>query len=723
MATPEHRKGRSAQQDPPLVRWPLTLAAVAVLTWLVAIPVVNVFYEALKGGPAAYWAALAGDSDTLAAIRLTLTVAPAAVALNVVFGIAAAWVISRFRFRGRSLLTSLIDLPFAISPVVAGLLFVLLFGLQGYFGPWLREHDIKILFATPGLILATAFVTLPFVVRELIPLMEAIGDEEETAAVSLGAGAWHLFRRVTLPNIKWGLLYGIILCNARAMGEFGAVYVVSGRITGQTDTLPLRVEKLFQEYNLHGAFVAASLLCFLSLVTLVVKSFLEWKTRDQLVRSAVVTPTDAHAESRLWIPALSPALASVGVGVGEFSLSGALSVAAEPLAPLGWQGVPASGSRATVRDLAATAGTRSTGNGLAAHGIAAHGIAVHGVSKRFGNFQALDDVSLNVPDGSLIALLGPSGSGKTTLLRIIAGLESADSGHVSYSGIDATHRAAGSRNVGFVFQHYALFRHMSVFENVAFGLRVRKWDESRIASRVRELLDLVQLGSYEKHAPSQLSGGQRQRVALARALAPDPKLLLLDEPFGALDARVRKELRGWLRKLHHEIGLTSVLVTHDQEEAFEVADRVVVMNRGKIEQEGPSAEVFDRPANSFVLDFLGNVNVFHGRVENGRAFLGGLEVDYPAYPHGESRSAKAYVRPHELEIDRYEHSGTCVRGAVRRVTFAGALVKVELFAEEFGVPLAVETTRDRWDHLHLDEGDHAYVFPKNLRLFVHDYQI
>jgi len=346
-----------------------------------------------------------------------------------------------------------------------------------------------------------------------------------------------------------------------------------------------------------------------------------------------------------------------------------------------------------------------------------------GLSKRFGAFTALESIDLRIGSGELIALLGPSGSGKTTLLRIIAGLESPDAGTVRYRGVDATHQAPGSRNVGFVFQHYALFRHMSVFENVAFGLRVRKWDENRIASRVRELLDLVQLGSYEKHSPSQLSGGQRQRIALARALAPDPKLLLLDEPFGALDARVRKELRSWLRKLHHEIGLTSVLVTHDQEEAFEVADRVVVMNRGRIEQEGSSAEVFDQPANSFVLDFLGNVNVFHGRVEGGRAFLGGLEVDYPEYPHDEARSAKAYVRPHELEIDRYEHTGSCVRGVVRRVTFAGALVRVELFADDFGVPLTVETTRDRWGHLHLDEGDQAFVYPRNLRLFLHDYQI
>src|SRR5207237_1259625 len=231
---------RRNQQDPWWVRWTLTLLAVAVLTVLVILPVVHVFVSALAHGVGVYLDNLVGDPDTRHAILLTLTVAPIAVALNVVFGVAAAWAIARFRFPGRTLLTTLIDLPFSVSPVVVGLLFVLLFGLQGYLGPWLRAHDWRIIFATPGLVLATTFVTFPFVARELIPVMEAIGAEEEIAAVSLGASGWQLFRRVTLPNIKWGLVYGIILCNARAMGEFGAVYVVSGHITGRTDTMPLR---------------------------------------------------------------------------------------------------------------------------------------------------------------------------------------------------------------------------------------------------------------------------------------------------------------------------------------------------------------------------------------------------------------------------------------------------------------------------------------------------
>ena len=283
MSTPEKTNPRS---DPPWVRLTLITAALGVIGLLIVIPLVDVFVEAFARGLGAYWRTITADEDTRAAIRLTLTVAPIAVVTNLIFGITAAWAIARFRFPGRTLLTALIDLPFSVSPVVAGLIFVLIFGLQGYLGPWLRAHDWRVIFATPGLVLATTFVTFPFIARELIPVMEAIGADEEIAAVSLGASGWQLFRRVTLPNIKWGLVYGIILCNARAMGEFGAVYVVSGHITGRTDTMPLRVEKLFQEYNTPGAFAVASLLASLALVTLAVKTALEWKTRRDLAEAA-----------------------------------------------------------------------------------------------------------------------------------------------------------------------------------------------------------------------------------------------------------------------------------------------------------------------------------------------------------------------------------------------------------------------------------------------------
>ncbi len=284
-----------AQGDPPWVRRLLIAGAVFVIGILVIVPLVEVFVEAFADGPGAYWRTLTGDPDTWSAVTLTLTVAPVAVVLNLVFGMAAAWAIARFRFPGRTVLTSLIDLPFSVSPVVAGLIFVLIFGLQGYLGPWLRAHDWKVIFATPGLILATTFVTFPFVARELIPVMEAIGADEEIAAVSLGASGWQMFRRVTLPNVKWGLVYGIILCNARAMGEFGAVYVVSGHITGRTDTMPLRVEKLFQEYNMPGAFAVASVLASLALVTLAIKTALEWKTRRDVEEAARLRGATAEA--------------------------------------------------------------------------------------------------------------------------------------------------------------------------------------------------------------------------------------------------------------------------------------------------------------------------------------------------------------------------------------------------------------------------------------------
>ncbi len=271
-----------AHDDPPWVRRTLIGLALFIMTALVVVPLINVFVEAFADGAAAYWHNLVDDPDTVHSIKLTLMVAPIAVFTNLIFGIAAAWAIARFEFPGRTLLTALIDLPFTVSPVVVGLFLILLFGLQGYFGPWLREHDVKIIFAFPGLVIATCFVTFPVIARELIPLMEALGSEEEVAAVSLGARGFQLFRMITLPSIKWGLLYGVILCNARAMGEFGAVFVVSGHIAGKTDTMPLRVEKLFQEYNLPGSFAVASVLAMLALVTLLVKTSLEWKTRRDL---------------------------------------------------------------------------------------------------------------------------------------------------------------------------------------------------------------------------------------------------------------------------------------------------------------------------------------------------------------------------------------------------------------------------------------------------------
>jgi sulfate transport system ATP-binding protein len=345
-------------------------------------------------------------------------------------------------------------------------------------------------------------------------------------------------------------------------------------------------------------------------------------------------------------------------------------------------------------------------------------ITVKNVTKRFGDFVALENVSLEVPRDSLLALLGPSGSGKTTLLRVIAGLEIPDDGAVLCDDEDVTTRSARDRNVGFVFQHYALFRHTSVFENIAFGLRVRHRPEAEVRERVTELLRLIRLEGIERRLPSELSGGQRQRVALARALAARPKLLLLDEPFGALDAKVRQELRQWLRRLHDEIGMTSVFVTHDQEEAFEVADKVVVMNHGRIEQSGTPREVFDQPANAFVMDFLGNVNVFHGRVGNGRAHLGGATLALPDYPHDEERAAALYVRPHELDVSHQPQGPHSLRARVLHANPAGAVARVHLLAIDSGAEVQAELPRERFDALSLAAGDMVYVSPRRVRVFM-----
>ncbi|HTG74842.1 MAG TPA: sulfate ABC transporter ATP-binding protein [Terriglobia bacterium] len=352
------------------------------------------------------------------------------------------------------------------------------------------------------------------------------------------------------------------------------------------------------------------------------------------------------------------------------------------------------------------------------------GIQVQNVSKRFGSFDALKNIDLSVPDGELLALLGPSGSGKTTLLRMIAGLDFPDTGSVHLDGEDASSTDASERRVGFVFQHYALFRHMTVFENVAFGLRVRprKLRPSRqeISERVSSLLKLVQLDWIADRYPGQLSGGQRQRIALARALAVEPKFLLLDEPFGALDARVRKELRLWLRRLHDEINIACVFVTHDQEEALEVADRVAIMDKGKIEQVGTPEEVWENPANPFVYSFLGNVNLFHGRVQSGKARIGGIEIDAPDHADASDSPAIVYARPHEMEISRESFETDAIRVEVARVQSVGSNVKLRLKHADSAEFFEAEVTRERQRDLDLKAGDVIFVKPRQARVFIAD---
>ncbi|MEP6672897.1 MAG: sulfate/molybdate ABC transporter ATP-binding protein [Chthoniobacter sp.] len=347
-------------------------------------------------------------------------------------------------------------------------------------------------------------------------------------------------------------------------------------------------------------------------------------------------------------------------------------------------------------------------------------IEVQNISRRFGTYTALDQVNLRIEKGELVSLLGPSGSGKTTLLRIIAGLETSDTGRVLLHDQDATEVPVRKRQVGFVFQHYALFRHMNVLDNVAFGLNVRSRStrpaKAEIRDRVFSLLKLVQLEGLEKRYPTQLSGGQRQRVALARALAIEPKVLLLDEPFGALDAKVRKELRRWLRQLHEELHITSVFVTHDQEEALEVADRVVVMNNARIEQIGTPREIYDHPATPFVNEFLGNVNSLSAHVAQGRVHVGAIDLLAPLEMRDQT-DAVAYVRPHNIQLARSRNGKPVLEVTVRHIHAAGPTARLELRRTDNGEEFEAEVPRIEEQHLALKVGETAFATLRDARVF------
>ena len=347
-------------------------------------------------------------------------------------------------------------------------------------------------------------------------------------------------------------------------------------------------------------------------------------------------------------------------------------------------------------------------------------IKIIDLSKRFGDFRALHQVNLEIATGELVALLGPSGCGKTTLLRIIAGLESPDNGRIICHDEDTTNRQTRERQVGFVFQHYALFRHMNVFENIAFGLRVKprriRLTKNNISARTNQLLNLVQMEQFAKHYPAQLSGGQRQRVALARALAVEPRVLLLDEPFGALDAKVRKELRKWLRDLHDQIHLTSIFVTHDQEEALEVADRVVVMNRGQIEQIGTPDALYDNPANPFVYKFLGDVNQFQGQVQEGMVAIG--KIRFPINEDlADAISVLGYVRPHELSISTISSANTAMEADVKEIQTIGPLVNLVLKRCDNDEKLMAELSKEKFSDLKLKSGKRVFLEIRNIKFF------
>ncbi|WP_094607275.1 Sulfate/thiosulfate import ATP-binding protein CysA [Sporomusa silvacetica DSM 10669] len=355
-------------------------------------------------------------------------------------------------------------------------------------------------------------------------------------------------------------------------------------------------------------------------------------------------------------------------------------------------------------------------------------IEIVNINKQFGSFTALKDVNLTIPTGELVALLGPSGSGKTTLLRIIAGLEVADKGSILFHGEDTASRNVQQRQVGFVFQHYALFRHMTIFENIAFGLNVRprhlRPSKNEIREKVQKLLSLVKLEGMSGRYPTQLSGGQRQRVALARALAVEPEVLLLDEPFGALDAKVRKELRRWLRQLHDELNVTSVFVTHDQEEALDVADRIVILNDGHIEQLGTPEEVYENPSNPFVYDFLGNVNLFRGRIHKGRISIGSIEIEAPEHANTLDTQAVSFVRPYNIEVEREPRGQDFIPARILFIRAVGSIVHLELKREDTSEMVEVELSKERFRDLALKSGEQVFVKPKDLKIFIpEDYVI
>lgn len=335
-------------------------------------------------------------------------------------------------------------------------------------------------------------------------------------------------------------------------------------------------------------------------------------------------------------------------------------------------------------------------------------ISVKGVSKQFGDFAALKDINLEIPDGKLVALLGPSGSGKSTLLRTIAGLEDPDQGQILIHGKDATHVDIRKRNIGFVFQHYALFKHLTIRQNIAFGLEIRKHPPAEIKQRVQELLELIQLEGLGNRYPSQLSGGQRQRVALARALAVQPQVLLLDEPFGALDAKVRKELRTWLRKLHDEVHLTSVFVTHDQEEAMEVADEIVVMNHGKVEQVGTAAEIYDHPATPFVMSFIGEVNVLPHPVF-------GQDTPAIANSNGHTTNPSVFVRPHDFDLQLTADDDT-TPALVKRITHLGWEIQMELALTNHDA-VYIQLSREKYEQFKPEVGQTFFIKPRRAKVF------
>lgn len=569
----------------------ITISVLFMIVMLV-LPLFSVITNSLSEGFKFYVSSISTEY-VRSALFVTILATLVAVTINTFFGIMAAFLLTKFSFKGKQVLATLIDIPFSISPVIVGLAFLMTFGRLGWTYPAIRAintffgTNIRIAFAIPGVILATIFVTFPFVSREIIPILNSQGKDEEEAAALMGASGFTIFRKITLPQMKWGLIYGIILCSARALGEFGAVNALS-KTRGETFTLPLEIDALYMSgttSSITAAFAVSSVLVLIAVVVLILRNIAWYRHR---------TNNRERTEDKMYVE-------------------------------------------------------------------------MRNIYKQYGNFRASDNVSFGIEKGKLAALLGPSGSGKTTLLRMIAGLENPNAGDIFIDGKRVNDIPAAKRGIGFVFQSYALFRYMTVFDNIAFGLEIAKMPKKQIKERVFELLELTGLSGLENRYPNQLSGGQRQRVAFARALAPNPQVLLLDEPFAAIDAKVRSELRLWLKEMVSKLGITSIFVTHDQDEAVEVADEILITNHGKIEQMGSPLEIYKSPKTPFVAQFVGRSSI----VENYESLKGFEKIE---------RAQKAIVRPEFLELAKKgelkRYMSASEKGIVEDVIFSGSRLDV-----------------------------------------------
>ena len=563
----------------------LITVSVLFLFLMLVLPLLCIIASSLKEGFAFYMQSIRTDY-VKSALKVTLIATVAAVVINTFFGLCVSWLLTKFSFRGKQVLATLIDIPFSISPVIVGLAFLMTFGRLGWTYPFIRAinqffgTNIRIAFAIPGVILATVFVTFPYVSREVIPVLNAQGKDEEEAAALMGAGGLKIFFKITFPQMKWALLYGVILCTSRALGEFGARSMLCQRQ---------------EERPLH----------------------FHWKSMHYICR-VQSSPLLQHLQyPRFW---------------------------------LFWQLLYYS------FEIFWNIGQNQEGRAADMY------VEMKDICKQYGSFKASDHVSFGIEKGKLVALLGPSGSGKTTLLRMIAGLEIPNSGDIYIGGKRVNDVPASKRGIGFVFQNYALFRYMTVYDNVAFGLELQKVPKKEIKKRVMELLEITGLSGMEKRYPNQLSGGQRQRVAFARALAPRPQVLLLDEPFAAIDAKVRSELRLWLRSVVTKLGITSIFVTHDQDEAVEVADEIIITNHGTIEQIGTPAEIYNTPDTPFVAQFIGRSSL----------------VEHYEELHGFDKiegAAKAVIRPEFIKIHKFgkidRYMSASQDGIVKDIVFRG----------------------------------------------------